>query len=460
MTIYNEAIRNSRARRGKPTKLTSAEVQDYFLLEDAYFAMGGFADGTYLRKHTRESDAEYKSRKELSHYQNFFASVVNASVNPIFSQEPIRETENALYKEFTQDVDRGGNDITSYMAEVTLRGEVDGAIIVIMDNFSDAPNNLGDAVSLRKYPYLYSVELGELEEYAFDRFGNLAYFRFFSENTEGGEELFRNFIRVGSQGVSFLSKSDGTEISGTRVVVPVFPYMFKTGRKPNRFTLPRSNWYTLAKTSKLYFNLNSLITSQEFQSTFNILTMQGTKTDLSMGEDSVIFYPKGHERPGFIAPESATIEILLEDKQKLKEYIYQISHQGLILSNGDVSGESKKWTDKFRQEKLKFLARAVEDLEIWIAQSFALWTNTSNEIEIRYPRNFDTISLSEELEDALKLLDMGISPDNAVRVKSDALLSKFSEASIEEKERIVAAEEQNSDYTESPEDRTDPEGAN
>lgn len=66
---------------------------NYNLLKDAYFSTGGFENGGYLERHKRESDEDYRKRQNVAHYPNYFASIVNALVDPIFKRNPLRDYE-------------------------------------------------------------------------------------------------------------------------------------------------------------------------------------------------------------------------------------------------------------------------------------------------------------------------------------------------------------------------------
>ena len=70
-------------------------MNNYQLLRDAYFGSGGFASGAYLTKHKRESEEDYRFRRQNAYYLNYFAPIVNALVDPIF-KHPCRFTIDVL----------------------------------------------------------------------------------------------------------------------------------------------------------------------------------------------------------------------------------------------------------------------------------------------------------------------------------------------------------------------------
>jgi len=459
--------RQARNRDPKePRKLTEEQVSRLLLIQDAYFATGGFEDGTYLRRHSRETEGEYNSRKDLRHYQNFIAPVFDASYSPVFGQDAVRAGGAPLYPELQLNADAAGTALQDFTKATTRSGGLYGYCIVGMDSFSNLAPDLATTLEKRLFPYLFTVEPAQVETYLLDRRGRLVYFTYFEEfDIHGGTEVHRAHLRSrdGVGGLTRTQKPDGAPLTEW-VEIPVFPYLFELGARPNRQTLPVSSWATLADTARIHFNLNSLISTQEFQNTFNILTIQGAKQEISLGEGSVLWYPKDHNKPEFISPGSDTIEVLMKHLEDLKVYIYQVSYQGLAVASSTASGESKKWTDRFRQESLATLARKVEDLELWVANAFSIWTTGRPvEVEIRYPKDFADLSITEDLGDALKILDLGVSVENANRVRADILLRRFSDATPADKKLIEAAELSRTDYTppDEPADQTvqDDQGA-
>ena len=76
-------------------------MNNYQLLRDAYFGSGGFASGAYLTKHKRESEEDYRFRRQNAYYLNYFAPIVNALVDPIF-KHPCRFTIDVRLEGYTK----------------------------------------------------------------------------------------------------------------------------------------------------------------------------------------------------------------------------------------------------------------------------------------------------------------------------------------------------------------------
>ena len=101
MTMTPEQIaRENRAQAdetGTGTKDINS-VDPLKLCADAYSGMGGFKDGSYLVRHTRE--ANFKQRQGYSYYINFFRPIVHSLVDPIFKRDPGRDGDVDVVNEF------------------------------------------------------------------------------------------------------------------------------------------------------------------------------------------------------------------------------------------------------------------------------------------------------------------------------------------------------------------------
>lgn len=455
MAFTTEEMKNL---EGVVKEFTQAERDRQKLVADAYFGTGGFSDGSYLWRHERESEAGFLARVKRREYRPFFRQVVDSNVRPVFSKAPDRRGDDPLYKAFLENADGAGNTLDQVIYEATIQSELQGAVAMVMDAPTDAASTLEASLNGRKFPWVFIVPPSDIEDYSFDNFGNLVFLEYL-EAQVGAWKRFRSYLRVGGKNLTWTEDGDGRE--SERVEVPQFPYLFLTGQRPDRRSWAISPWGPLAEASQVIYNLVSLALTQEVQSTFNILTIQGSKgaKDLTLGENSVIYYPVGSEKPAFIAPDTQTLKTLLDHLEGQKTYIYQIANQGLAVASSTASGESRKWSDRLRQERLAFLLRQVTALDNWISTAFHAWVGSGAEWSVRYSSSFEYLSLSEDLKDAQALLDLGIAPENARRVRQDALLRKFSDADTATREEIVTAEEGMVDYPDGGKDPADdPDG--
>ena len=66
-------------------------MNQYQLLKDAYLGTGGFDNGGYLQRHKRESEEDFRNRRENAYYLNYVMPIVNALTDPILKRKPLRD---------------------------------------------------------------------------------------------------------------------------------------------------------------------------------------------------------------------------------------------------------------------------------------------------------------------------------------------------------------------------------
>ena len=156
----------------------------YNLLKDAYYGTGGFFTGRYLYKHERETNEAYAERCREAYYLNYFESIVNALVDPVFKRRPLRDFKGPaedFITAFSQDVDRTGTNIHDFMKEVALHAKLYGVAFIVMDNRrmdADDSRTRQDMMVNKDYPYVYCLDPEDVDSFGIDHTGALTYIRF------------------------------------------------------------------------------------------------------------------------------------------------------------------------------------------------------------------------------------------------------------------------------------------
>ena len=151
---YNETINQLMA------SYSGAPFNKYKLLDDAYRANGMFKTGDALIPHPRETAEKYTRRKNMSYFINYVKPIVDANINLIFKNEPVRKNISSTYNLFLSDVDGNGTSLTRFMKKAAIRAKLHGVEFIVID----APIIDETTVVTKKkfiddrlYPYLYLV---------------------------------------------------------------------------------------------------------------------------------------------------------------------------------------------------------------------------------------------------------------------------------------------------------------
>lgn len=450
----------------KVRKFSKYDFEQFELIRDAYFSSGGFYTGKYLVRGPREELAKYNYRVENKKYTNFTAPVVDGLVNPILYRDPVRDSDSDLVDAFIQTPTLSGHtNLTTFMHEQTTNALLFGGVFIVEDNFSevDQPASINEAMDNRVFPYLYSVEPLNIQYYAFDRFGRLTYLSY-CIGTDGDCEDIIQVHRlslesdvtsglIGSAGVPIsyitdISNKAPTEVTETNSL----PYFYRLARQYDNQIFPVSVVSALADASKNMFQINSLILYQHTQLTFPILTYNGQpSTEMSLSEDSVLFYSQNHAKPEYISPQSDTLEMLYKDRENTKNDIHEMTHQAMNQISSSASGEARKQADKMRQETLSFIEKRMIDLEKWIFNQFNEFTGVGGDIEITYQSNLDSDGVENDIQQIGDILErFSVSEDTSVKLKLKVLRKVFSSMSESQFNEIQVSEEQNREHGDEP----------
>ena len=157
-------------------------MNQYQLLKDAYLGTGGFDNGGYLQRHKRESEEDFRNRRENAYYLNYVMPIVNALTDPIFKRKPLRDYHGAaetVAKEFLTDVDGNGSDISAFLKRAAITSKLYGVSFIVVDMPKQiAARNLGEMLQMRQFPYLYMMRPENVRQYGIDKNGNLLYIEF------------------------------------------------------------------------------------------------------------------------------------------------------------------------------------------------------------------------------------------------------------------------------------------
>ena len=142
--------------------------EKYSFIWNAYWGMGGFYDGTVLRKMLTELDDQYLLRRALTFYRNFFRQIIDATYKPVFAsgstfQVTVNDkidtdgTKVPLFHAFLDNVDNRRTTMAGFVKRSVKNARILGVCYVVVDNFPNIPKGIAvkEAIKKRLYPYVY-----------------------------------------------------------------------------------------------------------------------------------------------------------------------------------------------------------------------------------------------------------------------------------------------------------------
>lgn len=453
------------------------DIDQFELAKDAYYGSGGFYTGEYLEKAPREDEKKYAYRVANKKYSNFVRPTVNGLIDPVLYRDPIR-TSPSQDEYFTAFEDAPTlsthTTLTQFVHQSGVNGFLYGGIFTACDNFPSEmiPSDKATALEKRVFPYVYNITPQEVSYYSFDRFGRLRYLSYCVE--EGAEQNTYRVYRLadeqdlelgytGEIGDAITYTTIDGEPRNPNTVVQAYsmPYFMQISPQFDKRIFPVSVIQPLADASRNIFQINSLIHYQHTQLTFPILTYNGQKSEeMTLSEDSVLFYDEGTNRPDYIAPPRDTLEALYKDRENTKYEVYEMTHQAVNTVSAQASGEARKQADKQRQEVLSFVEKRLIEYEKWILDAFFWYLDDESDVNIVYQSNLDGADFLLDIEELGDLIErVGISEEAKTRLTIKLLRKKFVELTDEEfKSQIARFEENGRTFGDEPlEDEDSPE---
>lgn len=390
-------------------------MAEYQLLRDAYYGTGGFATGSYLNKHKRESKEDYQFRQANAYYLNYFSPIVNALVDPIFKRQPLRDYQgpaSATIKAFLEDVDTAGADIHTFMKRAAIMAKVYGVSFIVVDNASERRSRtVAEMLQQREIPFAYVLGPQDLEEYGIDQTGSLLYVRFrevtsIKDGTYQYRYTYYDRTKWEIWGDN-LMKSSGEHGLGCVPVIPLFPRMLE-----QRTMKPTPELEPIARTAKALYNHCSWLGEILRNQTFPLLTIPSLDVnDLVVGTNNALGYlPDSSHAPAFIAPPSDPATILQNQIASLIQEMYRMASLSFVISTtqNNNSGIARQWEFERTNQQLANFAMQCARAETEVMELVARWVNSDITYTVSYPDDFGIVDVTDQLAQAQAVLDMNL----------------------------------------------------
>lgn len=415
----------------------------------------------YLIPRQKEPAAVYRERVNRAFYENYAGSIIDWYAATLFRREPILtfegrdEAARRYFNELAEDCDRRGSTLSDFFRRQVIEAMVMGRSYITID-FPKGPRPAGsraeeDALGLsRGYFSEYPAE--SVIHWQKDERGEYEWVVLRSERAEleeatGTKRTLREWVRydrqryeiwrqVETEGKAAPAQKEEEGLHGLAGLgrVPVFEFTLGDGMwLMNRAAslqlehFNKSNALAWALTMGL-FAMPVIYSDSEFKQ------VVGESYYVKLGKD---------DRFGWTEPEGHVYRIALENIDRLKEEIYRVCymlHQagGALSKNAALTGVSKQRDYLVTQEVLRGMGDRVKDMLKRLLRALAEARQDEILIGVAGMDEFDIGEFSSELEDAERLLRMGI-PSSTLRaeIQKKLAMKYLCDASQELKDRIA-----------------------
>jgi hypothetical protein len=402
-------------------------------------ALGGFdfINEDYLFSHMLEDSEYYDERLERAYYLNF-CDTIPRFYNSFIFRSDVQRPPNIDLELFRKNTDGRNTDISEFVKRCGYFSSIFGAIHALVD----VPSNGGKAMSKAEaktrgiYPYTSIVYPSQLKDWSLDRFGNFKWVliegEHYNDSDPNIERETKNYYKLITTEEWRVEDQDGKPFTyddkapnkgkNTLGVVPMAT-MYHTDMNDDK--IGESLIKDIVYVNRSILNWCSCIDEQIERQTFSQLIVpdDGTLAEESettddplhkLGTSNIWTFPHDASHPpAYISPDTEnliTIWKLVVDH--IKE-IYRMagllggasdlytsrsgrqSQFGFIGVNSNLAEKSSKY-EKFENDISKLalmqLNKNVDDFE-----------------SVKYPSNFDVVSLAEEVDSLFKILERNFS---------------------------------------------------
>jgi hypothetical protein len=428
---------------------------------DSYEGGDDYLRGNYLFRHLKEDEESFEDRRARAYYYNFCRTVVDTYIAHLFRKGSavFRETaRSAAWARFLADVDRRGNDMTTFMQEqVAPAAQIFGHVHVIVDkppaDVAVASRADEEAKGIR--PYLVVVHPENLVNFQEDTSGMLIWARVrepapvagdpFGEHADDVPQyVYRTWTRTGW---TLHDEQNVLVASGEHSLgrVPLVTVYNVASRKYARHGV--SALADIAPINRSIFNWCSLNDEFLYRQCFNILAIPdyppyGKRRRLGTG-NALTFPPDASKTPYYIYPPVEPGEYLLKNIEGAIEQIYRLAvlqAVGPREQKRAQSGVAKAYDFHMTNQNLAKKARNLEAAEEDIARLWGAWQSMGEFApRVEYPSDFSLRELSDELRTDFNLLKMNISQtfNRAVKKRIASRYLKLGDADLDRVTREI-----------------------
>ena len=412
-----------------------------------YIEEGGSALKTqYLTKFSnRESNDDFNARVKLSYTPSHAKAAVIDIKNSIYQRlaDVTREGGSVNWKNAISGkksgVDKKGSSLEKFIGTEILHELVFMGKVGVMVDMEILPDTASRRDVADKHPYLYIYHAEEIQSWSYD--DNQKLTSVLLKNS-GYKIDDRTGLTFSTQETYLLLKkvedwveveeydSDGTQINETKTLqLDEIPFLI--------FELSQALLLDVADHEIALMNLASADMSYCFYANFPFYTEQyqpsadiyarqavqtpdedgtvgysGTSAAEKVSKDKEIRtgpqkgrrYPKGLERPEFIAPPTEPLLASLKKQDQIRQEIRELVNLSVTnLEPRRVSADLKNLEERSLEAGLSYIGLELLYAEQRIAELWAKYEGNSADVKITYPRTYSLKSDDERVQEAKSL---------------------------------------------------------
>ncbi len=386
----------------------------------------------YLVKRHREPLDVYYERLQRVFYENYIGSIVDWYGATLFRREPIlsfqgpNEAARAFYSGLVEDCDLRGSCLSDFFRRVLVEALVCGTAYILVDfpRFkTPATNRAEEEAGGQARAYLVECSPQDVINWSHDDTGNLDWIVIRtsshrqSEPGQGAWVKETKWLYYDKEEFKTYRQVEGQpKTAGPQLTDQGRHGLAKLGKVPVfQFHVSDGMWLTnKAATLQLeHFNKSNALAWALTMGLFASPVIYSDREWNQIVGESYYIQLGPEDRFGWTEPEGHVYQIATENLNRLKDEIYRVCYLltqagGTLSGSSPQSGLSKQRDFTITQEILRAYGDAVKDTMKRVLRAIEAAREDGLTIEVSGLDEFDIGDFSGELEDAIKLLGLGV----------------------------------------------------
>jgi hypothetical protein len=417
----------------------------------------------YLYRRHREPVEIFQERVDRAFYENYLGSIIDWFASTLFRREPIFTVEDTssrsskYYFDLFQDCDRNGTSVSDFFRKRFIEALVYGRAFVALE----FPNTEIQFATRRDEEsagadrgFLAGIHPMDVVNWHHSEEGRLEWITILLDEKRsavkaGGAAACRYLVYTATE--FFIVETDKNLEGLPRIVKRGKHGCASEGRPPVFEIVLSEGLWLMNKAAHLqleHFNKSNSLAWSLGMALYATPVIYSDKPNGNVIGESYYIHLGAGDKFGWTEPEGNVFRIAMENLTRLQEEIYRTCYlmgqsRSWLSGSAQVSGNSKRADSQITQEVLRAYGDTIKDVIKRLLQTLIRVRHDEMKISVSGLDEFEVGEFHEELEEAEKLLALGLRSKTFRKQAFKKLAFKFL-ADINEstKERIAAEIEQ------------------
>ncbi len=385
----------------------------------------------YLVRRQKEPGDVYAERLSRCFYENYIGSIVDWYTATLFRREPVlafdgkNERAKKFFGEFTEDCDLKGTTLAEFFRRQLIEALVCGKSFILVD-FPRVDRPAGTRAEEDEQgasrAYLVSYAADELINWSYDEHGHYQWVVLRTQSLRKAKIEDSAWVKqtrwvyYDKENYRVYEQTEhGTEGNKIEVVAQGRHGLAKQFRVPLVELRVSEGLWLVNKAGSLqleHFNKSNALGWALTMGLFAMPVVYSERDWNQVMGESYYIQLGPQDRFGWTEPEGHVYQIAADNLARLQEEIYRVcyvSHAGTALSGSNAqSGLSKQRDYAITQEVLRAFGDAAKDAMKRVLRAIAAAREDGLSVDVSGMDEFDIGDFGTELDDAERLLRLGI----------------------------------------------------